>query len=465
MTVKQKKLRTDWNYRDADVQTTDNVVPGLMLRPYQDGTKAWVLKFVSPRTKKQRTITLGVYSGSDASMTLAMARTKAIFYRDLIKNPPHIDPYDFEEMQAALTASRMTFQQLYDKWRELSANDRKDFRKEHEVERLITKHILKPIGHKNVGDGNREFDIALYNTVIDPLKVSAPYVANQVHSYLNILLDFAVTRKAIIANPCRSFPRPFRDTKARTSNLDRDEIWTVWNSLPKIMENCPRYVPLLRLYLATGQRPSEVCGMETGKVVLKDGKRVLEIDTDECIWTIPWTRTKNKKDHLLPLSDLMICLILDALVPGWREVHKFNDPVPASDRTLPLLKAALNEAGRAGRKYVFPSEHGSGPVRQAVVGKTLKRLVSQFGLETPLTQYVLRHTFVTQMEDRKNRFQIGHLSVDYVLNHISSTESTVKNKHYNHAEQIDEKKSVLDQWGAFLTRLVYDHGAIKIAAE
>ena len=58
------------------------------------------------------------------------------------------------------------------------------------------------------------------------------------------------------------------------------------------------FAPLLRLLLLTGQRRSEVADMQWS-----------ELDLDEGIWIIPAARSKNDKEHLVPLSSQAVAVI------------------------------------------------------------------------------------------------------------------------------------------------------------
>ena len=72
---------------------------------------------------------------------------------------------------------------------------------------------------------------------------------------------------------------------------------TRWLSVAEIKSLAPHLEALppakrdaLKLILLTGQRPGEVAGMRTGEVDLVKG-----------VWTIPAERSKNKREHAVPL--------------------------------------------------------------------------------------------------------------------------------------------------------------------
>jgi integrase len=52
--------------------------------------------------------------------------------------------------------------------------------------------------------------------------------------------------------------------------------------------------PLIRVLLLTGQRRGEVAGMSWHE--LRD------LSTENAVWEIPGSRTKNKQNHIVPLQ-------------------------------------------------------------------------------------------------------------------------------------------------------------------
>ena len=59
---------------------------------------------------------------------------------------------------------------------------------------------------------------------------------------------------------------------------------------------------VLRLALVTGQRIGEICGA-----------RKAEIDLGKAEWTVPVKRTKNRREHVVPLSPLAVDLFKEAI--------------------------------------------------------------------------------------------------------------------------------------------------------
>ena len=103
--------------------------------------------------------------------------------------------------------------------------------------------------------------------------------------------------RKIAANPSIGVYVPAAP-KSRERVLTNTEIFWFWRATDKI--NQP-FGAMLKLLLLTGARLREVAGM-----------RRAELSEDGAIWSIPGMRTKNKRDHSVPLS-LLACEIIDGV--------------------------------------------------------------------------------------------------------------------------------------------------------
>ena len=143
-------------------------------------------------------------------------------------------------------------------------------------------------------------------------------------------------------------------------------------------------------------------------------------------WLIPGTRTKNKRDHLVPLAPLA------------REV------------VLELLATI-----EPGEQYLFPtrSRQRSGPVR----GNTFSHFMIYFARRTtgyddaaktwradPPSPHDLRRT----METRLSALGVAKEVRDRVLNHV---QGDVGSKHYNLHQFVGEKRAALMRFESALT--------------
>ena len=105
---------------------------------------------------------------------------------------------------------------------------------------------------------------------------------------LSKLFGWLLSKRRIKANPCIGIAR-IKPPKARDRVLSDKEIVAFWNAA----EGGARILPALKLLLLTGQRLTEVTDMCRS-----------ELSDDLTTWAIPGTRTKNHREHVVPLSPL-----------------------------------------------------------------------------------------------------------------------------------------------------------------
>jgi integrase len=123
----------------------------------------------------------------------------------------------------------------------------------------------------------------------------SPVHANRVHALLSTFCRVAVEEEVLESNPVWDVPKPAKESP-RSRSLSPEEIrsfWTATETMPKVLQAVWR----LRLY--TGQRPQE----ETAQAQWG------EFDLDDAWWTIPGTKTKNKRAHRVPLSAPAVALL------------------------------------------------------------------------------------------------------------------------------------------------------------
>ena len=201
-------------------------------------------------------------------------------------------------------------------------------------------------------------------------------------------------------NPAATVRRP-KQVKARERVLDDSEIGAFWRAAG---EQGPVLGPLLKLLLITGQRLKEVAHMGRS-----------ELSSDGCTWLLPGTRTKNKREHTVPLPPLARELV----------------------SSVPAL---------AGCPYVF-SLNGSGPLW---VGSKVKgALNSAMMVRAPWRIHDLRRTAATGMGE----LDVDPHVIERVLNHTSGTFAGIVGV-YNRAKLEAKKRAALEAWAEQVARIV-----------
>jgi len=171
----------------------------------------------------------------------------------------------------------------------------------------------------------------------------------------------------------------------------------------------------------TGQRRGEVMGL-----------RIDEIDYDKRLWTLPASRSKNGREHLIPISSLA-CRILADAVP-----HSTGFLFPSGNGGEPYKGQSIDHAVQ----HLFE-------VRRRAKGRKAPREVSVpplAGVMERFTPHDLRRSAATRMRE----LGISRGDVKMVLNHIESDVTA----RYDKYDGLAEKRRALDLWGARLAEII-----------
>ena len=140
-----------------------------------------------------------------------------------------------------------------------------------------------------------------------------------------------------------------------------------------------------------------------------------EIDVDQRIWTIPSTKMKGRRSHLVPLSDQSLA-ILDALRP-------------------------LTGNGQ----YVFPSlGTKSRPMSENTVNAALRRLGYS---KEEVCAHGFRATARTLMDE------VLHERVEHIEHQLGHAVRDPLGRSYNRTSFLDERRAMMTRWSNFLDSL------------
>ncbi|SFN38917.1 Integrase [Bradyrhizobium sp. Rc3b] len=211
----------------------------------------------------------------------------------------------------------------------------------------------------------------------------------------------------IVANPVLGTNRPVQPRSRERVLTDR-ELSAMWHACGD-----DDYGRIVRLLLLTAQRRDEVGSMQWA-----------ELDTFSGLWTLPSARTKNHREHSLPL-------------------------VPAALSLLPHRQI--------GREFLF----GDGPRRSGDPHRGFSgwskskaaldaRAAKTLGAPLPhWTIHDLRRSASTIMADRLG--VLPHI-VEAILNHVSGHRAGVAGV-YNRARYETEMREALERWAQHVTAL------------
>src|SRR5262249_6048370 len=219
----------------------------------------------------------------------------------------------------------------------------------------------------------------------------APVAANKTLKSLKTFFRWCVGRAVLDQSPAEGVPLPSKEV-ARDRVLDDNELAHIILAARKIGGAYGGIVELLTL---TGQRREEVARLEWA-----------ELDLTRRVWTLPKSRTKNAKAHVVHLSEQSMAVLARADQPG---------------------------------PYVF-SLLGTKPFQEF---SRAKRRLDQLSGVAGWRLHDLRRTCVSGMA----RLGIAPHVADKILNHQAGTISGVA-AFYQRYEFLAERRAALNLWGA-----------------
>jgi len=258
--------------------------------------------------------------------------------------------------------------------------------------------------------------------VLDRL-ADRPASAKLMHATLRKLFNWSVNRGDIERSPMEGMEAP-EGAQARERVLNDDELTEAWKATKKLN---PTFGALFRLLMITGQRREEVTGLDWA-----------ELDRASATWTLPSSRAKNDKAHIVPLSDLAIT-----------EIDEIARKLAPDAEEIKWPKAGLLFT-TTGTTVV--SGHSKAKLRlDAEINAARAERAEKAGEEThqPMPQWRLhdlRRTFATGMQRLGIRFEV----TEAALNHISGSRSGVAGVYQRH-DWKEEKRVALDAWARHIS--------------
>jgi integrase len=263
-----------------------------------------------------------------------------------------------------------------------------------EVARLLRREVGKSWACRSIHEITKR-DVVEVVTAIE--QRGAPVAANKALKATKTFLRWCVGRAVLDQSPAEGVPLPSKEM-ARDRVLDDNELAHVILAARQIGGPYGGIVELLAL---TGQRREEVARLQQE-----------ELDLARRVWTIPKSRTKNAKTHVVHLSE----------------------------QSIAVLKRAGERA-----PYVL-SVLGSKPFHEF---SRAKRRLDQLSGVAGWRLHDLRRTCVSGMA----RLGIAPHVADKILNHQSGTISGVAAVYQRH-EFIAERREALERWGDHVANIV-----------
>jgi integrase len=396
----------------AEVFHFDARCPGLSVRIQRTGKPAFVVWYTAPNSKRKR-LTLGPVAGvelDDARRQAAEIINAARGGRD-----PSMDRK--QARQAA--AEVFTVGDLISAYLTEHAQRHQRPRTLIETKRALNRHWL-PLHTLPAVDVDRR-DVSA--RLLELARTTGTVGANRARANLSAAFVWAMKAGLIDHNPVIGTVKGEETSRERV--LAPDELGAIWEATADLNG----YDAIVRLLMLTGARRLEVGGMAGA-----------ELDLARALWLLPAARTKNRREHEVPLSRQALAIIHEfPELPGRPYFFGPGGRTPFSgwSRSKKRLDDRIARQ-RAERRLGRPLEAGEEP-------KPEDRLKAW-------TLHDLRRSLVTYMADREELGIEPHI-IEAVVGHASGHKDGVAGI-YNRAAYREQKKGALQAWANWLEATV-----------
>ncbi len=270
-----------------------------------------------------------------------------------------------------------------------------------EYQRIINIELKPVLGKKNIKQIKKS-DIA---SIVDKIAEvrDTPTLANRVLSLLSGMFTYAMERGLIEHHPVIGIKKNKKGENVRERVYNDEEIRSIWEAVDIQIDPVRTCIKFM---FATGQRKTETASV-----------RWDQINLDNRTWTIPKEITKNKKDHIVPLSSLAIDLL--------NEIY-------------PLTGSS---------EYVFRSTRKDAPLKW--LDKAKDRIKTVSGVND-FMYHNIRRTLATKLGSNN----VGRTVVGKLLNHKGMAQDNLVTAIYERYDYLDEMRIAVENWGAELMRIV-----------
>lgn len=252
--------------------------------------------------------------------------------------------------------------------------------------------------------------------VLDSVEPGKPALPRNLFVLMRTLFNWAVDRGELEKSPLNGM-KPPKPPAERHHILSDHEVVVVTFAAMKLGTT---WGNLIHLLLTTGQRLREVAEAEWS-----------EFDRSNLLWTIPAGRTKNGREHSVPLNV--------------GAVSSLNEVAGSSD--WPVCG------------FVFSHKPGRPVSGFSRMKRRLDKQVSkEDGSVRPWRLHDLRRTVATNMQRLGVRFEV----TEAILNHVSITQAGVASVYQRH-DWAEEKRDALEKWSARLNAAVEEWDRTRVA--
>lgn len=375
--LKAKKMRP------GDAPIPHGKVTGLRLWPGSTvGQGKWLMRFVSPVTKKRRDMGLGPFP----EVSIAEARKMGNDAREIIRaNKDPIDLRVAENAARKANSEAMTFEiaarnlheRLQPGWR--NAKHAKQWLK------TLEQYVFPQLGGRKVA----ELTPGDFASVLKPLWLEKPETAARTKQRCHSVLQACWANGLVDRNPLDVVDHLLPKQPSKRERVTHQPSMP-WRQIPEFVQtvlwhgepNVTR--ALLEFLMLTAARSGEARAMQW-----------TEVDLDAKVWTVPAERMKAKVVHRVPLSSRAV-----EILRVQRSQHEESDLVFPAPRGGILSDMAVT--GFLRDRAAVSSE----PNRVATAHgfrSSFRDWASEHGYARDLAERALAHTIANQSEAAYHR--------------------------------------------------------------
>lgn len=394
---------------------SDALVPGFELRVSTQGKRTFSFRYQSKSGRAVR-VAIGEYRTgfSHGGISLADARDQAARLRAAVRAGG--EPRKLLADAIAAPPETITFAALMDSYLAALAPRVRASTLALNRQRLNT-HTLSVLGDRDAASIRR----AEVRLLLQQIGAQHPATARAVAGLIGSVFRHArIELELELGNPAEGLQRLFART-TRDRVLSDEELRRLWLAFvsPETSPMSSAMAHCMQLGAVTLQRGGELIGIHDR-----------EIDLQQQLWVIPSARSKNRREHLVPLSGHAVRII---------EAARRERDCSRRQAGLSLTPSPL-----------FPSRANPDvAIDRHALTRAMTRLCSSLGIDDA-GMHDLRRTGATNLTSE--RLGVPRFHVSAVLGHISETGGVTAV--YDRNNYVVQKRQALEAWAELLERIV-----------
>jgi integrase len=363
---------------------------GLWLQVAKAGTKSWIFQFTSNGRERQ----LGL--GSLTTISLADARKKAKAARELVAGG--IDPIAAKqeklEASSAEVAKRITFEQAATDYIAAKSPEWKNPKHRLQWTATLRTYAYPTIGRLPVSEIDKDHILK----ILKPIWNEKPETAGRIRGRIEKILGAAK------ADGHRTGDNPARWKDHLEHSLPIKNV-EHHPAMPYV--ELPKFMAALRKRKGITARALEVLILTASRTGALIGMQEEEIDFADKVWTVPASRMKTGKEHLVPLCD----------------------------RAVQILRAVPREKGSP---FLFAGLHKNTHISNMAMLALMKHIAPDY----------VPHGFRSSFTDWANETTATpHHVIEMALAHVIANKSEAA---YRRGTLFEKRRKLMRAWESFL---------------